>query len=171
MINTIKKEQMMTNNTHSVPARDAVQTIHGHETSDGAGVRLVRYIASRSLDMLDPFLLFDVFRADDPKDYMAGFPPHPHRGFETVTYLLAGRMRHRDSAGHEGIIKPGGVQWMTAGRGLVHSEMPKQEEGLLYGFQLWVNLPSAQKMSPPRYQEFEPDAIPEEVTEMVCVYE
>jgi redox-sensitive bicupin YhaK (pirin superfamily) len=155
----------MTNNTDLVQARDAVKLVHGHETSDGAGVRLLRYIASPSLDMLDPFLLLDVFRSDDPKDYIAGFPPHPHRGFETVTYLLEGRVKHRDSAGHEGIIKPGGVQWMTAGRGIEHSEMPEQEEGLLYGFQLWVNLPSAKKMMPPRYQEFEPEAIPEALRE------
>jgi len=155
----------MTNNTDLVQARDAVKLVHGHETSDGAGVSLLRYIASPSLDMLDPFLLFDVFRSDDPKDYIAGFPLHPHRGFETVTYLLEGRMKHRDSAGHEGIIKSGGVQWMTAGRGIEHSEMPEQEDGLLYGFQLWVNLPSTKKMMAPRYQELEPEAIPEELRE------
>jgi redox-sensitive bicupin YhaK (pirin superfamily) len=149
----------MTNNTDL--ARDAIKLVHGHKTSDGAGVSLLRYIASPSLDMLDPFLLFDVFRSDDPRDYIAGFPPHPHRGFETVTYLLEGRVKHRDSAGHEGIIKPGGVQWMTAGRGIEHSEMPEPENGLLYGFQLWVNLPSTKKMMPPRYQEIE--AIPEEL--------
>ncbi len=136
--------------------------IRGEETSDGGGVRLTRIIGSRRLGMLDPFLLLDAFRSDEPTDYIAGFPPHPHRGFETVTYLLAGRMRHRDSAGHEGVIESGGVQWMTAGRGIVHSEMPEQEDGLLAGFQLWINLPAAEKMRAPRYQEFSPDQIPEE---------
>lgn len=141
-------------------ARDVAKMVRGSETSDGAGVRLRRYIASPELDMLDPFLLLDVFRSDDPNDYIAGFPPHPHRGFETVTYLLHGTMRHKDSAGHEGVIEAGGVQWMTAGSGIEHSEMPEQEEGLLYGFQLWVNLPAKDKMKQPRYQEFEPQAIP-----------
>ncbi len=143
-------------------ARHMVQLVKGSETSDGAGVRLRRYIASPELNMLDPFLLLDVFRSDDPDDYIAGFPPHPHRGFETVTYLLHGRMRHKDSAGHEGVIEAGGVQWMTAGSGIEHSEMPEQEQGLLYGFQLWVNLPAANKMRTPRYQEFEPGQIPVE---------
>ena len=142
--------------------RDVVKMVSGRETSDGAGVRLRRYIASPELDMFDPFLLLDVFRSDDPEDYIAGFPPHPHRGFETVTYLLHGRMRHKDSAGHEGVIKSGGVQWMTAGRGIEHSEMPEQDEGLLYGFQLWVNLPADKKMAKPRYQELEPEEIPVE---------
>ena len=140
--------------------RGVSQLAHGNATSDGAGVQLRRMIATPELKLLDPFLLLDVFRSDDPNDYIAGFPPHPHRGFETVTYLLAGRVRHRDSAGHEGVIKAGGVQWMTAGRGIEHSEMPQQEHGLLHGFQLWVNLPAATKMMPPRYQEFEPEAIP-----------
>jgi len=142
--------------------RDVVKVVSGRETSDGAGVSLRRYIASPELDVLDPFLLLDVFRSDDPDDYIAGFPSHPHRGFETVTYLLNGRMRHKDSAGHEGVIKSGGVQWMTAGRGIEHSEMPEQEEGLLYGFQLWVNLPADNKMAKPRYQELEPEQIPTE---------
>ncbi len=137
--------------------RSIKKIINGAETSDGAGVRLRRYIASPELDMLDPFLLLDAFRSDDPDDYIAGFPPHPHRGFETVTYLLHGAMRHKDSAGHEGVIRSGGVQWMTAASGIEHSEMPEQVEGLLYGFQLWVNLPASKKMSKPRYQEFEPD--------------
>ena len=147
-------------NTAVHTARDAVRTVRGSETSDGAGVRLRRYIASPELDMLDPFLLLDVFRSDDPDDYIAGFPPHPHRGFETVTYLLHGNMRHRDSAGHEGVIRSGGVQWMTAGSGIEHSEMPEQVQGLLAGFQLWVNLPASDKMRAPRYQEFEPDEVP-----------
>jgi redox-sensitive bicupin YhaK (pirin superfamily) len=123
-------------------------------------VRLRRLIGSPELEMLDPFLMLDAFRSDDPDDYIAGFPPHPHRGFETVTYLLAGRMRHRDSAGHQGVLRSGGVQWMTAGRGIEHSEMPEQENGLMSGFQLWINLPAAQKMSTPRYQEFDPEQIP-----------
>ena len=112
--------------------------------------------------MLDPFLLLDAFRSDRPDDYIAGFPSHPHRGFETVTYLLAGRMRHKDNAGHEGVIEAGGIQWMTAGRGIVHSEMPEQEHGLLEGFQLWVNLPRARKMDAPAYQEHPAEAIPTE---------
>jgi redox-sensitive bicupin YhaK (pirin superfamily) len=120
-------------------------------------------IGSPQLPLLDPFLMLDVFRSDDPDDYIAGFPPHPHRGFETVTYLLNGRMRHKDNAGHEGVIEPGGVQWMTAGRGIVHSEMPEQEDGLLAGFQLWVNLPAAHKMDAPSYQEFAAGVIPVEV--------
>lgn len=142
------------------PTRRVERIINGHETSDGAGVRLRRILGGPELDMLDPFLLLDAFRSDDPDDYIAGFPPHPHRGFETVTYLLAGTMQHRDSAGHAGVLRAGGVQWMTAGSGIEHSEMPQQEHGLLSGFQLWVNLPAAQKMQPPRYQEFEPEQIP-----------
>lgn len=157
---------MLKPNTQNVVAdskvRSVQKTIKGSETSDGAGVRLRRYIASPELNMLDPFLLLDVFRSDNPNDYIAGFPPHPHRGFETVTYLLHGNMRHKDSAGHEGVIKSGGVQWMTAGRGIEHSEMPEQEQGLLFGFQLWVNLPATEKMTTPRYQEFEADDIPVE---------
>lgn len=142
--------------------RSVARIINGRETSDGAGVRLRRIIGSPELDMLDPFLMLDAFRSDDPDDYIAGFPPHPHRGFETVTYLLAGTMQHRDSVGHEGILRSGGVQWMTAGSGIEHSEMPQQEDGLLSGFQLWVNLPASQKMEPPRYQEYEPEEIPVE---------
>ncbi len=140
--------------------RQVAQRIRGLETSDGAGVRLTRVIGSPRLDMLDPFLLLDHFRSDDPDDYIAGFPEHPHRGFETVTYLLAGHMRHGDNAGHSGVIRAGGAQWMTAGRGILHSEMPEQEEGLLSGFQLWVNLPAEHKMTAPRYQELEPAQIP-----------
>lgn len=136
--------------------------VRGSATRDGAGVRLTRVIGGPELEMLDPFLLLDVFRSDRPDDYVAGFPPHPHRGFETVTLLIHGRMRHRDSAGHEGVIEAGGVQWMTAGRGIVHSEMPEQEHGLLEGFQLWINLPADHKMLPPAYQEHPAGAIPEE---------
>ncbi|MCW5584626.1 MAG: pirin family protein [Chromatiales bacterium] len=131
--------------------------------TDGAGVELTRVIGQPALPMLDPFLLLDAFRSDRPGDYIAGFPQHPHRGFETVTYLLAGRMRHEDSAGHQGVIEPGGIQWMTAGRGIVHSEMPQQQAGLLEGFQLWVNLPAQHKMDAPAYQEHPVDAIPVEV--------
>ena len=138
------------------------QVIRGRATSDGAGVRLTRLIGGPGLTELDPFLLLDAIRSDEPDAYIGGFPPHPHRGFETVMYLLAGRVRHRDSAGHAGVIEAGGVQWMTAGRGVVHSEMPEQEEGLLAGFQLWVNLPAAEKMRSPRYQEFDRGEIPVE---------
>lgn len=145
------------------PARRAVtRVIRGIPATDGAGVELTRVIAQPALPMLDPFLLLDAFRSDRPGDYIAGFPPHPHRGFETVTYLLAGRMRHKDNAGHEGLIEPGGIQWMTAGRGIVHSEMPEQQEGLLEGFQLWVNLPAAHKMDAPAYQEHPAAEIPKE---------
>lgn len=143
--------------------------IGGMQTSDGAGVNLVRLIGTPRLDHLDPFLLLDAFRSDDPDDYIAGFPEHPHRGFETVTYLVAGKMQHGDSAGHSGVIEAGGVQWMTAGKGILHSEMPLQENGLLSGFQLWVNLPAAQKLMPPRYQEFGPDQIPLEQRDGVDV--
>ncbi len=123
----------------------------GRATSDGAGVRLTRVIGGPELPDLDPFLLLDEFGTDKAEDYIAGFPSHPHRGFETVTYMLDGRMRHKDNHGNEGLLTPGSVQWMTAGRGLVHSEMPEQESGLMRGFQLWVNLPAREKMTPPRY--------------------
>jgi redox-sensitive bicupin YhaK (pirin superfamily) len=145
--------------------RHVSRIIKGMPATDGAGVELTRVIGQPALPMLDPFLLLDAFRSDKPEDYLAGFPPHPHRGFETVTYLLAGRMRHRDNAGHEGVIAPGGIQWMTAGRGIVHSEMPEQEDGLLEGFQLWVNLPAAHKMDHPGYQEFPAEQIPIESRE------
>lgn len=141
----------------------------GIAATDGAGVELTRVIGSRELNMLDPFLLLDVFRSDDPNDYIAGFPPHPHRGFETVTYLLNGRMRHKDNQGHEGVIEPGGIQWMTAGKGIVHSEMPEQENGLLEGFQLWINLPASHKMVQPEYQEYDAGKIPVEKREGVEV--
>lgn len=140
--------------------RELVRTTTGSPASDGDGVRMTRIIGTPELNMLDPFLLLDAFGSDQPQDYIGGFPSHPHRGFETVTYLLAGRMRHKDNAGNEGVIEPGGVQWMTAGRGIVHSEMPEQEDGLLRGFQLWVNLPAANKMTEPGYQEFSPEEVP-----------
>jgi redox-sensitive bicupin YhaK (pirin superfamily) len=142
--------------------RKVQQIITGQATTDGAGVDLVRVIGQPALMDLDPFLLLDAFRSDDPDDYIAGFPPHPHRGFETVTYLLNGRMRHKDNAGNEGVIEPGGIQWMTAGKGIVHSEMPEQQDGMLEGFQLWINLPSSHKMSAPVYQEYDASHIPTE---------
>ena len=134
--------------------------VRGTPASDGAGVKLTRVIGGAELPDLDPFLLLDEFGTDRPEDYLAGFPSHPHRGFETVTYMLDGRMRHRDNHGNEGLLVPGSVQWMTAGRGLVHSEMPEQEEGRMRGFQLWVNLPAKEKMTDPRYQEFPPAELP-----------
>ena len=134
--------------------------VKGMPATDGAGVELTRVIGQPALPMLDPFLLLDAFRSDKPEDYIAGFPPHPHRGFETVTYLLAGRMRHKDNAGHEGVIEPGGIQWMTAGKGIVHSEMPEQENGMLEGFQLWINLPASHKMDKAAYQEYPAGQIP-----------
>ena len=137
------------------------RTVQAVATSDGAGVRLSRAIANAELDHLDPFLLLDEFRSDDPNDYIAGFPDHPHRGFETVTYMLAGNMEHADHAGNRGLLTGGGAQWMTAGRGIIHSETPKQENGLMWGFQLWVNLPAKSKMTAPRYQDIDPSAIPE----------
>jgi len=126
----------------------------GQLGSDGDRVKLTRLIGNQALNMLDPFLLLDLFESDQPNDYIGGFPDHPHRGFETVTYMLAGRMRHKDNTGNEGLISANGVQWMTAGKGIVHSEMPEQESGLLKGFQLWVNLPKTHKMTEPAYQEF-----------------
>ncbi|MCW9033802.1 MAG: pirin family protein [Rhodospirillales bacterium] len=145
--------------------REVQQLISGLETSDGAGVVLKRSLGTAQLDYLDPFLLLDEFGSEDGVDYIGGFPDHPHRGFETVTYMLDGIMRHEDNAGNGGSLLPGGVQWMTAGRGIVHSEMPEQKEGLMRGFQLWVNLPASKKMGEPRYQNFSPDEIPEVVSE------
>jgi len=145
--------------------RHIIQTTKGVPATDGAGVKLTRIIASPELDMVDPLLLLDRFESENPDDYIAGFPRHPHRGFETVTYMLAGRMRHKDNVGNEGVVEPGGIQWMTAGKGIMHSEMPEQDDGLMKGFQLWINLPATHKMSEPSYQEFSADAIPLEVTE------
>ncbi len=141
--------------------RKAIRIVAGSDTSDGAGVRLKRSVGTPALDHLDPFLLFDEFKSDRAGDYIAGFPDHPHRGFETVTYMLAGRMEHRDHRGNRGNLVAGSVQWMTAGRGIVHSEMPQQEDGLMWGFQLWVNLPSKLKMTAPRYQDIPPEDVPE----------
>ena len=144
--------------------------LRGEPATDGAGVRMTRVIANSQLDHFDPFLLLDEFRSDDPDDYIAGFPDHPHRGFETVTYMLAGAMQHADNQGNEGLLGPGSVQWMTAGRGIVHSEMPKQEDGLMWGFQLWVNLPASDKMTEPRYQDIPAEQVPEvELNEGVTV--
>ena len=134
--------------------------IQGTATSDGAGVNLTRIIGSPELNMLDPFLLLDEFGSDDPNDYIAGFPPHPHRGFETITYMLNGKFKHKDSAGNEGYLKDGSVQWMTAGRGVIHSEMPEQTEGLVRGFQLWMNLPKKLKMINPAYNDIPAERIP-----------
>ncbi|MGJ3231373.1 MAG: pirin family protein [Oceanicaulis sp.] len=134
--------------------RPIVKTTRGMPASDGAGVKLTRLLGTPELSALDPFLMLDKFHSDNPDDYLAGFPPHPHRGFETVTYMVEGRMRHKDNKGHEGVIEPGGVQWMTAAGGIIHSEMPEQEDGLMSGFQLWVNLPAAEKMKPAAYQEY-----------------
>lgn len=141
--------------------RKVERVVTGQDTSDGAGVRLKRLVGSFQLSEVDPFLLLDEFKSDRPGDYLAGFPDHPHRGFETVTYMLAGAMEHRDHKGNRGLLGPGSVQWMTAGRGIVHSEMPRQQDGLMWGYQLWVNLPAADKMCEPRYQDIPAGAIPE----------
>ncbi len=135
-------------------SRAVEQLVVGKATSDGAGVKLTRVLTQSLQHRLDPFLMLDAFGSDNPDDYIAGFPDHPHRGFETVTYMIAGRMRHRDSAGHEGLLENGGVQWMTAGKGVVHSEIPQQEEGVMEGFQLWLNLPGKDKMCAPWYRDF-----------------
>lgn len=150
----------MSTTATGVQNRPIVFKTKGFAASDGAGVNLRRMIGTPELDMLDPFLMLDWFHSDEPDDYLAGFPDHPHRGFETVTFIVNGRMRHHDNKGHEGVIEPGGIQWMTAGSGIVHSEMPEQEDGLLSGFQLWINLPAAEKMSPAAYQEFDRSHIP-----------
>jgi quercetin 2,3-dioxygenase len=140
--------------------RAVTQTLRGMPASDGAGVKLTRVIGQPKLPDLDPFLMLDEFGTDKAEDYIAGFPDHPHRGFETVTYMLDGRMRHKDNHGNEGVLVPGSVQWMTAGRGIVHSEMPEQSEGKMRGFQLWLNLPARDKMTAPSYQEFGPEKMP-----------
>ena len=134
--------------------------VAGYATSDGAGVRLTRLLTQKLQRRLDPFLMLDAFGSDDAEDYIAGFPDHPHRGFETITYMLDGRMRHRDSAGHEGVLAAGGVQWMTAGRGVIHSEIPEQTAGRMEGFQLWLNLPAADKMCVPWYRDFAAAELP-----------
>jgi hypothetical protein len=150
----------MTKEAHMRQVRTVIRCVSAAPAEDGAGVKIRRAIATSTLPDLDPFLLFDEFGSDQATDYIAGFPPHPHRGFETVTYMLDGRMRHRDNKGHSGVLVSGSVQWMTAGRGIVHEEMPEQDRGLMRGFQLWVNLPARDKMAAPRYQEFPPDRMP-----------
>lgn len=146
-------------------SRRVEQLITGVATSDGAGVKLTRVLTGKLQRRLDPFLMLDAFGSDDPDDYIAGFPDHPHRGFETITYMLAGRMRHRDSAGNEGLLGDGGVQWMTAGRGVIHSEIPEQQDGVMAGFQLWLNLPSQRKLCEPWYRDIPSTEIPEYVTD------
>jgi quercetin 2,3-dioxygenase len=141
-------------------ARSVERLVAGQPTSDGAGVKLLRVLTQDLQRRLDPYLMLDNFASDNPDDYIAGFPNHPHRGFETVTYMIAGRMRHRDSAGHEGLLQNGGVQWMTAGRGLIHSELPEQEEGVMEGFQLWLNLPGKDKMRDPWYRDIQSAELP-----------
>ncbi|NMM12672.1 MAG: pirin family protein [Rhodoferax sp.] len=153
-------------NKHNVQvSRTVERLVAGQATSDGAGVKLTRVLTQNLQHRLDPFLMLDAFGSDQPDDYIAGFPDHPHRGFETVTYMIAGRMLHRDSAGHEGLLENGGVQWMTAGKGVIHSEIPQQEEGVMEGFQLWLNLPQRDKMNTPWYRDFKNADLPKFVTE------
>ncbi|MDA8362173.1 MAG: pirin family protein [Gammaproteobacteria bacterium] len=158
---------MQTTRKHeeSHSSRQVEQLIAGVVTSDGAGVTLTRVLGQPLQRRLDPFLMLDAFGSNDPDDYIAGFPDHPHRGFETVTYMIAGRMRHRDSAGHEGLLETGGVQWMTAGRGVIHSEIPEQSEGRMEGFQLWLNLPRTHKMAQPWYKDFTHADLPRFLTD------
>ncbi len=146
-------------------SRAVERLVAGKATSDGAGVKLTRVLTQPLQRRLDPFLMLDAFGSDDPDEYIAGFPDHPHRGFETITYMIAGRMRHRDSAGHEGLLENGGVQWMTAGRGVIHSEIPQQEAGRMEGFQLWLNLPARDKMCAPWYRDFAATDLPSFTTE------
>jgi len=141
-------------------SRGVERVLGGQFVMDGAGVKINRVLTQPLQRRLDPFLMLDAFGSDKAGDYIAGFPEHPHRGFETVTYMLTGRMRHRDSAGNEGLVTNGGVQWMTAGRGVIHSEMPEQEEGLMEGFQLWLNLPAKDKMCAPWYRDIPTEAVP-----------
>ncbi|MDE1942050.1 MAG: pirin family protein [Betaproteobacteria bacterium] len=145
-------------------SRSVEQLVTGQATSDGAGVKLTRVLTQSLQRRLDPFLMLDAFGTDNPEDYIAGFPDHPHRGFETITYMIAGRMRHRDSAGHEGLLENGGVQWMTAGRGVIHSELPEQQEGRMEGFQLWLNLASRDKLQAAWYRDFQSADIPQFTT-------
>ena len=149
---------------HVQQSRTVERIIHGQAVMDGAGVKINRVLTQPLQRRLDPFLMLDAFGSDEANDYIAGFPSHPHRGFETITYMLTGRMRHKDSAGNEGLLTNGGVQWMTAGRGVIHSEMPEQEEGLMEGFQLWLNLPAKDKMRKPWYRDFNGADIPEYTT-------
>ena len=148
-----------------VRPRTIERLVVGKPTSDGAGVKLTRVLTQGLQHRLDPFLMLDAFGSDKADDYIAGFPDHPHRGFETVTYMIAGRMRHRDSAGHEGLLENGGVQWMTAGRGVIHSELPEQQAGVMEGFQLWLNLPARDKMCEPWYRDFAAADLPRFTTD------
>jgi len=141
-------------------SRTVERLVTGQATSDGAGVKLNRVLTQNLQHRLDPFLMLDAFGSDKPDDYIAGFPDHPHRGFETVTYMIAGRMLHRDSAGHKGLLQNGGVQWMTAGKGVIHSEIPQPDDGVMEGFQLWLNLHSSEKMKAPWYRDFQNDQLP-----------
>ena len=153
-------------NTEAITqSRTVEQLVVGHATSDGAGVKLTRVLTQSLQHRLDPFLMLDAFGSDAPDDYIAGFPDHPHRGFETVTYMIAGRMRHRDNTGHEGLLESGGMQWMTAGRGVIHSEIPQQREGRMEGFQLWLNLPGKDKMCAPWYRDFAAADLPGFITD------
>ena len=145
--------------------RAVERVVTGREVMEGAGVRITRVLTQDLQRRLDPFLMLDIFRSDNPEDYGAGFPSHPHRGFETVTFMVDGRMRRKDSAGHEGLVENGGVQWMTAGRGVIHSEMPEQENGMMEGFQLWLNLPASEKMCAPWYRDFSAGDLPKFTTE------
>ena len=151
----------MTFTPHAVhQTRSIERLVTGRLTSDGAGVKLTRVLTGDLQQRLDPFLMLDAFGSDNPDEYIAGFPDHPHRGFETITYMIAGRMQHRDSAGHAGLLENGGVQWMTAGRGIIHSEIPQQEHGRMEGFQLWLNLPATDKMCNPWYRDLAADELP-----------
>ncbi len=153
-------------NTEAITqSRTVEQLVVGHATSDGAGVKLTRVLTQSLQHRLDPFLMLDAFGSDAPDDYIAGFPDHPHRGFETVTYMIAGRMRHRDNTGHEGLLESGGMQWMTAGRGVIHSEIPQQREGRMGGFQLWLNLSGKDKMCAPWYRDFAAADLPGFITD------
>lgn len=150
----------MASTMEKVRTRSIVKRVPGMATEDGAGVKLNRLVGQPALQIVDPILMLDTFRSDNPKDYIAGFPEHPHRGFETVSYMIKGSIKHRDNHGGEGIVTDGGVQWMTAGSGVAHSEMPTQTDGQMFGFQLWINLPAAEKMRKPWYADIPPDAIP-----------
>ena len=149
--------------------RRVERLVQGQATSDGAGVKLVRLLTPDLQHRLDPFLMLDAFGTDNPGDYIGGFPDHPHRGFETITYMLQGRMRHRDSVGNVGLLVPGSVQWMTAGRGVIHSEMPEQQDGAMEGFQLWLNLPAREKMCAPWYRDISSEEVPEWCAQGVVV--
>jgi redox-sensitive bicupin YhaK (pirin superfamily) len=149
----------MNTTTVTLPRR-VERLVQGQATSDGAGVKLTRVLTQNLQRRLDPFLMLDNFGTDNPGDYIGGFPDHPHRGFETITYMIQGRMRHRDSVGNVGLLEPGSVQWMTAGRGVIHSEMPEQKDGAMEGFQLWLNLPARDKMGEPWYRDIGPSDVP-----------